>query len=436
MAPVLMEEMVHMEIKVRKSDLFWKVLSVVLLVVLAGTVGVIVWQNSERQVFIEGGHVKSNLAALNPGLAPREGNIYWVADLAEKTMPYVVNVKTEISPKTVNRSNSGSQDEMMQQWQQLLPGPLQQQFQLPDQMQDHPPVPMGGEGSGFIVNPNGYIVTNAHVVADADKFTITLSDGREFKAKLIGTDQFKDIAVLKIEGAGKLAAAPLGDSDKVRIGEPVIAIGSPLGFQQTVTAGIISTNHRSIEDLGQAADVRRPDMLLQTDAAINRGNSGGPLIDPDGDVIGINQAIARWDTDGFQQIPIEGIGFAIPINAVKGSIESIIQHGKVVYPGISAKVATLTDYLKMNPNLKTEVKKGVYVESVTVGGPAARAGIQAGDVILSVNKQEIETAKALIGLIQHYKVGDRLTIRVARQGGKRQEDVSLVLGELDLSPGY
>lgn len=437
MAPVSLEEMVKMENNVRKSDLFWKVLSVVMLIVLVGMVSVIVWQNRERHVYIEGGHLKSNMASLSPALTAREGNVYWVADLAEKCMPYVVNIKTEIPlPQMDSKSKGSAQDKMMQQWEQMLPGPLGQEFQLPDQMQQHPDVPMGGEGSGFIVNDGGYVVTNAHVVADANKFTVKLSDGREFKAKLIGTDTFKDVAVLKIDGAGKLPVAPLGNSDEVRIGEPVIAIGSPLGFQQTVTAGIISTTHRSIEDLGQASDVRRPDNLLQTDAAINRGNSGGPLIDPNGNVIGINQAIARWDSDGFQQIPIEGIGFAIPINAVKTSIDSIIQHGKVVYPGISAKVASLSDYLKVNPNLKTEIKKGVYVESVTVGGPAARAGIAAGDVIVAVDGKDIDTAQGLIGIIQTHKVGERVTMRVARQGGKKLEDVSVVLSELDVSPGY
>jgi len=150
-------------------------------------------------------------------------------------------------------------------------------------------------------------------------------------------------------------------------------------------------------------------------------------------VIGVNQAIARWDTNGFQAIPIEGIGFALPINSVKASIDEIVKHGKVAYPGIQAKIATLEDYLKENQELKLDVKKGVYVESVTVGGPADRAGIEAGDVILDVDGQAVTTGKQLIEDFQQHKVGERITLRVARQGTQKQENITVVLGELDIS---
>jgi len=428
----------------KRSDSFWKVFAVILMIVVIGLAGVIAWQGQLRFLgrgWNPGNGAKPIPAALSSPLNLNYNSIYWIADLADKSLPFVVNVKTEFTNEDQGKGskNSGSDEQtpqdFMQQWQQMLPGPLGQQFKQFQMPEDHPPI--GGEGSGFIVRDNGYIVTNAHVVEGANKFTVHLSDGRDLPAKLVGADQFKDIAVLKVD-AGNLPTAPLGDSDAVRIGEPVIAIGSPLGFQQTVTAGIVSTNHRSLQDLGQADDVRRPQTYLQTDAAINRGNSGGPLLNARGEVIGVNQAIARWDnsldSSGFQQmVPIEGIGFAIPINAVKASIDEIVKHGKVAYPGISAKVATLEDYLKENQELKLDVKKGVYVESVTVGGPADRAGIEAGDVILNVDGQAVTTGKQLIEAFQLHKVGDRVTLRVARQGTQKQENITVVLGELDIS---
>ena len=253
--------------------------------------------------------------------------MYWIADLAEKSLPFVVNISTEIDVSAKRKQASADGNKRLQQslppeFRQLLPEPFNQQMdqQMPE---DHPPV--GGEGSGFVYRKDGYIVTNQHVVDGADKFTVRMNDGKEYSAKLIGADALKDIAVLKVD-AGNLPVAPLADSDKVRVGEPVIAIGSPLGYEATVTAGIVSTNHRKLSDLGQAQDPRSPQTYLQTDAAINRGNSGGPLLNAQGQVIGVNRAIARWDSDGFTQIPIEGIGFAIPINDVKSSIEAIVLH--------------------------------------------------------------------------------------------------------------
>lgn len=423
----------------RSGDTFWRVLSVLLLVALIGTVAVMVWQGQRPVVRYgpEASPAKSHLATYVPGLNGNGNNVYWIADLAEKSLPFVVNIKTEMKQEApaASGANNGMQDKRLQQnippeLRQFLE-PWGQQFdnqgqQLPE---NHPPI--GGEGSGFVYRADGYIVTNQHVVEGADKFTVRMNGGKEFSAKLIGADEIKDIAVLKVD-AGNLPVAPLGDSDKVRIGEPVIAIGSPLGFQATVTAGIISTNHRSLSDLGQADDPRTPQTYLQTDAAINRGNSGGPLLNAAGEVIGVNRAIARWDSDGSTMIPIEGIGFAIPINEVKSSIDQIVQHGKVVYPGISAKIASLSDYIKQNPELKLDVDKGVYVVAVTVGGPADRAGIKAGDVILNVNGTPVETGRELINFMQSHKTGERVTLRLARQGTKKQEDVTVVLGELDL----
>jgi serine protease Do len=407
-------------------------------------------RGQSRPVFYEskGAGVLSTLANLDISSPPKGESIYWVADLAEQTMPFVVNIQTKIKASakesdTANNNSVGPQlapsDELMEQMRQLLPfGQNFDRRQFRGQQEDM----VAGEGSGFIIREDGYVVTNSHVVNRANLFTIRMHDGKEYDAELVGTDNYKDIAVLKIKGGGKFPVALLGDSSSTRIGEPVIAIGSPLGLKASVTAGIISTNDRSLSDLGRPQDVRRPQKYLQTDAAINRGNSGGPLLNARGEVIGVNQAIARWDNspnvnNELGMVPIEGIGFAIPINEVKATIEQIVQNGKVVYPGISAEITTLKNFIEDNKrrgiDLGLSVKEGVYVSRVTLGGPAARAGIEANDVILGLNGVDVTSADQLILEINKYKVGDRITLRIARQGGEKLEDVAVVLGELDLS---
>jgi S1-C subfamily serine protease len=409
----------------KRSDNFWKVFSVILLVVMVGMMAFIILTTQRpKESFRSRPTAESRLAALSPALGTSDH--FWVADLAEAALPFVVNVETTM------KAEPGESDvelsEQLQQWQHMLPEGMNPT--MPQSPMDIPPAT--GVGSGFIIREDGYIVTNAHVIKGGGSFKVRLNDGRELDARLVGMDEFKDLGVLKVDEKN-LPVAPLGDSTLTRIGEPVIAIGSPIGYQATVTAGIISTNNRLLADLGRADDVRKPQTYLQTDAAINRGNSGGPLINSSGEVIGINQAIARRDSLGYGDwIPIEGIGFAIPINEVKESLDQIVQTGSVKYPGISAQIVTLEDYLKENEGLKLDVKQGVYINMVTVGGPADKAGIKAGDVVLSIGDVKVETAKDFIVEIQNHKVGERVTLRVARQGGTKQEDVSVVLKELDL----
>jgi serine protease Do len=430
-----------------QSDRFWKAFSVVLLVVVVGLAAAMYFQgNKPKYVYYENKPgAKSTLAALGTSMNVNHESIYWVADLADKALPFVVNIQTSAKPSDKDDSNpapSSAQEEMMRQMEEMLGPGSGQQFQFRQQNPrrqrkgEDGNVPLG-EGSGFIIREDGYVVTNSHVVDGADNFKVHTNDGKEYPAKLIGTDNFKDIALLKIDSTDKFSPATLGDSASTRIGEPVVAIGSPLGLQASVTAGIISTNQRSLKDLGRANDIRMPQKYLQTDAAINRGNSGGPLLNAQGEVIGINQAIARWDnnpmlTEGGA-VPVEGIGFAIPINDVKNTIQQIMEKGKVIYPGISAQISSVDDFLKSEPNVKLTVKSGVYVSNVSLEGPAARAGVEAGDVILSINGIEVKTAEGLITEIDKYNVGDRVKLRIARQGGEKQEDVSVVLGELDLT---
>lgn len=420
------------------KDLFWKVLSAVLLVVLIGVVAyTALLQRQPKHVYYErtSSQPVSELAALAPGLTVDHDSIYWIADLAEKALPFVVNVETVFKAP---EPQEGDAKDFMDEMQRSLPR-FFQEFEMPEMPEDHPP--LGGEGSGFFVREDGYVVTNAHVVQGATEFIVHTNDGESYPAELIGTDNFKDIAVLKIDSDHELQVAVLGDSDTTRIGEPVIAIGSPLGYEATVTAGIVSTNKRSLEDLGRPSDIRRPQSMIQTDAAINQGNSGGPLLNAEGEVIGVNQAIMRYENGngmmGFgMQVPVEGIGFAIPINDVKNTIEQIVQKGKVVYPGISAVIAPLQTYVEREPDLDLEdlaVEDGVFVVSVTVGGPADRAGIEAGDVILNIDDIEVASGDDLISVIQDRQVGDRVKLLVARQGGEKQEVVTVVLGELDLN---
>lgn len=416
----------------QRGDRFWRLLAVLLLIALVGMGAVVGWL-VQRPVTASGtaAPARSQFASLAPSFLNGD-NKFWIADLADRSLPAVVNIKSEID---LGSDKASGAEFNLKDFHQMLPGPwgeqMQQQFeQVPEHQRQ---MPMG-EGSGFIYREDGYIVTNAHVVEDGKKFKVHMNDGKDYDAKLVGTDSFKDVAVLKIE-AKNLPVLPLGDSDATRIGEPVIAIGSPLGYQATVTAGIISTNNRLPSDIDRQDDVRQPQHYLQTDAAINRGNSGGPLINSSGEVIGINQAIARWDPVSFTEaIPIEGIGFAIPVNEVKKTITDIIEHGKVIYPGISAKIISLSDWKRIHPEVTSiKVKEGVFVDSVTVDGPASKAGLAAGDVILALNGRPVTSAKEFITEVQNHQIHERITLRVARQGGEKQEDVSVVLEELDLS---
>ncbi|HES58119.1 MAG TPA: hypothetical protein ENO21_01670, partial [Firmicutes bacterium] len=225
-----------------RGDLFWKALAVVLLVVLVGMVAyVYLSQSKPKYIYYETDDhkPKSELAALAPSLQVNHGSIYWVADLAEQAMPFVVNIQTSVDLEARQGQRENTQDspqDFFREWRDFMPEEMQD-FEFRQMPEDHPPI--GGEGSGFIIREDGYIVTNAHVVNGADKFTVRMDDGTESEAELIGVDNFKDIAVIKIDGKD-LPVAVLGDSDETRIGEPVVAIGSPLGFEATVTAGILS----------------------------------------------------------------------------------------------------------------------------------------------------------------------------------------------------
>ncbi|MBW2146189.1 MAG: DegQ family serine endoprotease [Deltaproteobacteria bacterium] len=267
-----------------------------------------------------------------------------------------------------------------------------------------------GLGSGFIVDKRGYILTNNHVVQDADEITVTLADRRTFDAKIIGTDPKSDLAVIKIEGKD-LPVAKLGDSDKIRVGEIVLAVGSPFGLMQTVTSGIISAKGRANVGIADYED------FIQTDAAINPGNSGGPLINLDGEVIGINAAIVTR-SGGYQ-----GIGFAIPINMAKIIMDDLIQRGKVTRGWLGVSIQEITDDLAKSFGL--EKPQGVLVADVTEGSPADKAGIKRGDVVMGLAGKEIQDVAHLRNQVAALEPGQTVEISVIRDGKKKTMRVTI-----------
>lgn len=252
---------------------------------------------------------------------------------------------------------------------------------------------ISGRGSGVIISPDGLVLTNEHVVHQAKEVTVNLINKRKFKAKIIGSDLILDIAILKIDGKN-LPYAQLGDSDTAQVGEWVIAIGSPYGYQNTVTVGVLSAKGRTISD-----ESKEYENLLQTDAAINRGNSGGPLIDIEGKIIGINTAIFPF---------AQGIGFAIPINTVKSIKDQLITGHKIIRAYLGIYMQLMTD--KYAKYLKMPKAEGVLIWAVAKGSPAESAGLQRGDVILEINNKKVKDPEQIRKIIRSHKPGDKITL--------------------------
>ncbi|BAY37862.1 serine proteinase [Nostoc sp. NIES-2111] len=274
-----------------------------------------------------------------------------------------------------------------------------------------------GSGSGFVISSSGQILTNAHVVNGADTVTVTLKDGRSFDGKVLGEDPVTDVAVIKID-ANNLQTVPLGNSEALQPGEAVIAIGNPLGLNNTVTSGIISATGRSSSDIG--ASDKRVD-YLQTDAAINPGNSGGPLLNARGQVIGMNTAIIRG---------AQGLGFAIPINTVQKISQELITQGKVDHPYLGVQMANLTPAVKQRLNerfgdrINITADKGVLIVRIIGGSPADNAGITPGDVIQSINNQSVTTVEEVQRLVENSQIGKPLQLQIERKGQTTQVAVT------------
>ena len=266
-----------------------------------------------------------------------------------------------------------------------------------------------GTGSGFVISADGLILTNAHVVSGADTVSVTLKDGREFKGKVVGQDPLTDVAVVRVQ-ASNLPTVPLGNSDALKPGEWAIAIGNPLGLDNTVTAGIISATGRS------SSEVRVPDKrvsFIQTDAAINPGNSGGPLLNQRGEVIGMNTAIIGG---------AQGLGFAVPINTAQRISQQLISKGRVDHPYLGIQMRGLTPDLKQQINrdqqagFQVQDDQGVVIFQVLANSPAARSGLRNGDVIKKVNGQSVTKAEQVQQAVENASVGGTLQIQVNRGG--------------------
>jgi Do/DeqQ family serine protease len=271
-----------------------------------------------------------------------------------------------------------------------------------------------GQGSGFIISNDGLILTNAHVVDQADRVTVKLKDGRTFDGEVRGTDEVTDLAVVKINGGGNLPTVALGDSNQVKVGDWAIAVGNPFGLDNTVTLGIVSTLSRSSSAVGLVD--KRLD-FIQTDAAINPGNSGGPLLNAQGAVIGINTAI---------RANAMGIGFAIPINTAKEISQRLARGERVIHPYLGVQIANLTPELaKQNnndPNSTIQLPEvnGALVTGVVPNSPAASAGIRRGDVIVQIDGQAVNTADQLVGIVENSQIGQQLRVTV-RRGDRTQQ---------------
>jgi len=328
------------------------------------------------------------------------------ADLAEKLMPSVVNISTTTIIKT--QSNQFPF--------QFPPGsPFEDMFKEFGTPKERKSAALG---SGFIIDEKGIVVTNNHVIQDAEDIIIRVNGDKEFKAKVIGADPLSDIALLQLETKEKFIPVKFGDSDKARIGDWVIAIGNPFGLGGTVTSGIISARNRSI-------GLSRYEDYIQTDASINSGNSGGPLFDMNGDVIGINTAILGRSGS-------IGIGFSIPSNSAKLVINQLIEFGETKRGWLGVRIQDVTKEIAEVEKL--DEPRGALVASVAEGSPSFKGGIKAGDIILEFDGQKIKEMKELPIIVARTKVGKKVELKVWRN--KKQISKTITLGRLETSKDF
>lgn len=368
-----------------------------------------------------GGSALSVLAGVGIGAAienyPAAGRTVQVAAAAEtgRGLPNFADLARRVGPSVVNVSTT-----QVRKMAQDVPSPFDQGDPRNDLLErffggriPRGPQRQNGVGSGFIIDNKGTILTNYHVVNNAQKVSVTLSDGKSYDAKVIGKDEKTDIAVIKIDAGRDLPAVALGDSDRLEVGEWVMAIGNPFGLDHTVTSGIVSAKGRQI-------GAGPYDNFIQTDASINPGNSGGPLLNLRGEVVGINTAIFSQSGGNI------GIGFAIPTNSVKDLLPQLRDKGRVVRGYLGTTVQKITPEIADSLGLKQNA--GALVADVVKGGPAEKAGLKAGDIIVEFDRKEIKDSSDLPAAVARVAPGTAVQLKIAREG--KQISLPITVGEM------
>ena len=328
------------------------------------------------------------------------------ADLAEELMPSVVNISTTQTIKTQTNPFPF----------QFPPGsPFEEMFKEFQKPTERKATSLG---SGFIINKNGTVVTNNHVIANADDIIVRVNN-KEYEAKVLGADPYSDVAVLKIESPKSFKTVEFGNSDKARVGDWVVAIGNPFGLGGTVTSGIISARNRDI-------NLTRYDDFIQTDASINQGNSGGPLFNMDGDVIGINTAIISPTGTS------SGIGFAIPSNAASTIIDQLIKYGETKRGWLGVRIQQVTKEIAVAAGLNEP--RGAFIGGVSEDGPAKKAGIKTGDIILEFNGEKINTMRNLPRVVANTKPNKKVSVKIWRD--KKLITKRLTLGRMESAKDF
>ena len=424
------KEVKEKSIKVLKNKNFWGVLCLIVAGCIVGfSVSFIVvhYFPSQTQAFLKYFTIpEEKIAETNQ---PPAGT--YVSPVSYEQA--IIDAAKNVSPSVVSIVISENVPTYEQQWVNPLGdnntdplGNLFPNFLVPQQVQNGTQYQEVGAGSGFIVSADGLVLTNKHVVSDSKAdYTVYTNDGKKYKAKVLALDPVEDLAVIKIQSENKFQPVILGDSSGIQIGQTAIAIGNALGqFSNTVSVGVVSGLQRTIsasDQLGTASETLNN--IIQTDAAINAGNSGGPLLNLKGDVIGIDTAMAQG---------AQSIGFALPINIAKRDINQVATTNKIVYPFLGVRYVLVDDAVKQKYKLSVDygalVLKGVNGEpAVTAGSAADKAGIKEKDVILEVNKEKITSTNSMASIVQKYNPGDKITLHILRAG--QEKDIDVILGQ-------
>jgi len=363
-------------------------------------------------------NLKGDLKKLNANsLGTTGGSSAYTSQTSQEEA--VINAVNQTSPAVVSVIISKNLPVLEQYWQEIGP------FQIPSYRQNGTKLQEVGGGSGFIISSDGMILTNKHVAADdTAEYTVLTNDGKRYPATVLARDPVQDLAILKIQGSN-FPVVKLGDSTNLQIGQTVITIGNALGeFRNTVSEGVISGLGRQITaGTGSGTSVENLYDVIQTDAAINPGNSGGPLLNLKGEVIGINTAMASG---------AENISFAIPINQAKKDIDQIKSSGKIVYPFLGVCSTSINQQVQQDLNLP--VSDGALIKSgtgcsaaISPGSPAEKAGLKEGDIILEINGEKITASNPLGNIVQKYNPGDKITLKILREG--KEQTIEVILGQ-------